>query len=85
MIPLNPRVMDATPLSGHRVLLRFSNGEQGIYDFKKFLDRGVFKELRDEHYFRQVKADHGTVVWPNGQDLCPDTLYLESQKTSPSN
>jgi hypothetical protein len=45
------------------------------------LDFGVFKELRDISYFKQVKASGGTVVWPHEQDICPDTLYLDSCKT----
>ena len=34
--------------------------------------------LADEAYFRGVKTDGFTVVWPNGQDLCPDELYTMS-------
>jgi hypothetical protein len=38
-----------------------------------------FDELQDWNYFRQVRVDHGTIVWSNGQDLCTDTLYLTSK------
>ena len=31
--------------------------------------------LEDENYFRQVSTDGFTVVWPEGQDICPDELY----------
>jgi len=37
---------------------------------------GVFRELQDDAYFRQVRAEGGTVVWPHEQDICPDTLYM---------
>ncbi|NTW69263.1 MAG: DUF2442 domain-containing protein [Chlorobiaceae bacterium] len=28
------------------------------------LDHGVFKELRDKSYFKQVRAEHGSIAWP---------------------
>ncbi|MCG2759755.1 MAG: DUF2442 domain-containing protein [Candidatus Delongbacteria bacterium] len=33
------------------------------------------------NYFKQVKAEDGTIVWTHEQDICPDTLYLDSVKT----
>jgi len=38
---------------------------------------GVFTPLQDIDYFAQVEVDleAGTIVWPNGVDLCPDVLY----------
>jgi len=35
----------------------------------------VFEGIRsDPRLFAQVRAEGGTVVWPNGADLCPDFL-----------
>ena len=39
---------------------------------------GVFAPLSDESFFRRVKVFLGSIQWPNGADLCPDTLYLDS-------
>ena len=77
---MNPRVQEVTPLEDYTLRLVFTNGERGLYNCSALLDFGVFKELRDKSYFRQVKAGHGTVTWPHEQDICPDTLYLDSQK-----
>ena len=77
---VNPRVSEVTVLERKRLRLRFENGEQGIYDCSGLLDFGVFQELRDEAYIRQAKVLDGTVVWPNEQDICPDTLYVDSNK-----
>ena len=35
----------------------------------------MFLPLKDVDYFKSVKADGTTIVWPNGLDLCPDVLY----------
>ena len=61
-------------------IVRMKNGEEGTYDCRDLLNFGVFKELQDENYFKNVAALHGTVAWPHDQDICPDTLYLDSQK-----
>lgn len=59
-------------------MLRFTNGESGLYDCKPVLDFGVFQELQDIRYFKRAFVQHGTVAWPHEQDICPDTLYLDS-------
>lgn len=75
---LNPRVVSVDPEPGHQLLLAFSNGEVKRFNVKPYLGQGLFAELRDEALFRTVKPALGTVVWYNGMDLCPDTLYLNS-------
>lgn len=77
---MNPRVVNAIPLDNYRLKLLFANGEQRIYDCTGLLNFGVFQELQDQNYFKRVNLDHGTVVWPNEQDICPDTLYLDAEK-----
>jgi hypothetical protein len=78
---VNPRVQKVNPLSDYRLEITFSSGEVGIYDCRPLLDFGVFRELEDISYFRQVQALNGTVVWPHEQDICPDTLYMDSERT----
>ncbi|MBE7559599.1 DUF2442 domain-containing protein [bacterium] len=77
---MNPRVTDVRAIADYQLEIRFSNGEVGIYDCRPLLDFGVFRELRDEAYFRRARACGGTVVWPHEQDICPDTLYQDSRK-----
>lgn len=80
---MNPRVKDVKPMAACRLEITFSNGEVGLYDCRPLLDFGVFRELRNEACFRQVRAEGGTVVWPHGQDICPDTLYLDAERLVP--
>jgi len=77
---MNPRVSKVTPLQGYKLHLQFTNGEEGIYDCSHLLDFGVFRELKKHPYFMRAEACDGTVVWPHEQDICPDTLYLDSVK-----
>lgn len=77
---MNPRVKCVSPLPGYKLLLEFTSGERGQYDCTPVLEFGVFKELKDAQYFRRASVMDGTVVWPHDQDICPDTLYLDSVK-----
>ena len=77
---MNPRIKKATPSENYKLRLTFTNGEKGLYDCSDLLDFGVFQELRDKNYFKQVRVLDGTVTWPHEQDICPDTLYLDSEK-----
>lgn len=75
-----PRAKAVRALPDHRLEITFSSGEVGIYDCRPLLTFGVFRELADEDYFRRVHIVNGTVAWPHEQDICPDTLYLDSQR-----
>ena len=75
----NVDVSKAHPLPGRRLHLIFSDGVEAVLELDGVVRRyeGVFAPLKDDEYFQQVRVDHelGTVVWPNGADLCPDVLY----------
>ncbi|MGI9558778.1 MAG: DUF2442 domain-containing protein [Thermodesulfobacteriota bacterium] len=75
---MNPRVKEVTTTEDYKLQLIFDNGEQGLYDCSDLLGFGVFAELQDKQYFKKAVVLDGTVVWPNNQDICPDTLYLDS-------
>ena len=81
---MNPRVTAVIAKDDYTLEITFANGEVGIYDCAAHLDFGVFQELRDKAYFKQARAEGGTVVWPHEQDICPDTLYEDSGKLTPT-
>jgi hypothetical protein len=78
-----PRVQSVQAKPGYQLEIVFTNGETGVYDCRPLLDFGVFAELKNEAYFRQVHVVNGTVAWPHEQDICPDTLYLDSRRSQP--
>ncbi len=77
---MNPRIVEVIPTDDYNLKLVFKNGETGIYNCSDLLNFGVFQELKDKNYFKQANVMDGTVVWPHEQDICPDTLYLDSKK-----
>jgi hypothetical protein len=81
---MNPRVTAVAANDNYTLEITFANGEVGFYDCVPLLNFGVFQELQDLTYFKQARAEGGTVVWPHEQDICPDTLYEDSQKLAPA-
>ena len=64
------------------MLLTFEDDERREVNIAELVPfDGVFESLRDDAYFHQVRVDPdvGTVVWPDGADLCPDVLYEKSE------
>jgi len=76
---MNPYIATVQPLENYELLLTFANGEQRIFDAKPYLDRGVFKRLRERGTFLGARVVAGSVEWPGEIDLSYDTLYLESR------
>jgi hypothetical protein len=77
---MNPRVKSVSASSDYKLYIEFTNGEHGVYDCSPLLNFGVFQELKDLKYFKLARVLDGTVVWPHEQDICPDTLYMDSTK-----
>lgn len=78
---MNPRVVAVWPNPDYTLTLTFGNGEVRIFDVKPYLNIGIFQELQDYRFFNSVRPFLGSIQWKNGQDFCPDTLYLESVPT----
>ena len=64
-------------IGDHRIRLRFEDGAEGDVDLSSWRWRGIFEPLADPDYFGQVSLDEelGTITWPNGADIAPETLH----------
>jgi hypothetical protein len=56
--------------------IKFDDGVEGDIDFSEYLSRGpVFQSIRDNKVFSKATVEGGTISWPNGADIAPETLY----------
>ncbi len=72
------RIRSVVPLEGFHVKLTFTDGSEREVDLAPYLNGPIFEPLKkDPTVFRSVRVDEelGTIVWPNGADICPDVLY----------
>ncbi len=80
-------VIDARVLARYVVELTFADGSERVIDLEPLLWGPMFEPLvADYELFRQLRVDPdaGTIVWPNGADISPRTLFAESRPTIPA-
>ena len=61
--------------------LIFENSKKGIINLQCYVNKGgVFSRFSESEYFTQfyVNKEIGTLCWPDGVDIAPETLYHEA-------
>lgn len=76
--PENISILSAKPLDDMMMILRFSNGEQRLFD-ATILTGSAFAPLKDETIFKNCKVIDGIVTWFDEDiDCAPEYMYQNS-------
>lgn len=52
-------VASVVPLSDYEIFVELEDGRKDFFDLKPYLDHGVFRDLRNEGYFKEVSIEFG--------------------------
>ena len=72
-----PKVSSVQPLDGKKLLVKFINGVEKIYDCNSICKLEMFHLLKNEAFFKSVKADPGGygISWNDDMDLSEYELW----------
>ena len=76
-----PKILSITPLESKKLLIKFINGVEKIYDCKPLIENiEAFKALENEAFFKQVKVDGGGygISWDDKVDLSEYELWTNA-------
>lgn len=76
-----PKILSVQPLEDKKLLVKFANGVEKIYDCKPLIEKfEPFKALENEVFFKQVKMDAGGygISWNDKVDLSESELWLNA-------
>ena len=75
-------VTDVRAIENYKIILVFEDKSIKLFDMNPYLEKGIFKELKDENLFKSVVVSFDSIKWLNGVDINPETLYEDSIQCS---
>ena len=75
-----PKILSVQALENKRLLVKFVNGVEKIYDCTQLLNLEMFQVLKNEALFKFVKVDSGGfgISWNDDADLSEYELWTNS-------
>jgi len=74
---LTLKILEARPLDGYKIWLKFNDGTSGEVDLSHLSGKGVFAFWKDYSNFKKVMIENGrSLAWSDEIDLDADSLYL---------
>lgn len=72
-------VISIRTLPEFKLDLEFKNGERRRFDMLPLLSIKPWNRIATQTLFERASVNYGTVVWPGGIDIAPETLYDDSE------
>jgi len=76
-----PKIQSIRPLANRRLLVKFVNGVEKIYNCNPLLQRETFHLLKNDAFFKSARVDQGGygVSWNDDVDLSEYELWVNGE------
>jgi len=74
------KIIKVKTIEDYKLELTFDNNVIKVKDMKPYLNKGVFKNLKEKDFFNSVMISFGTIRWNEDIDMCADYLYETSEE-----
>lgn len=71
-----PDVEQVQVLDDGHLRVSLADGRTGTLDLTWLLGAPAYAALNDPAYLRRARVEWGTVTWPNGEDLSPESISM---------
>jgi hypothetical protein len=78
-----PKILEARPLDGYKIWLKFDDGINGEVDLSHLAGKGVFAFWNNYENFKKLSIEGRFLLWDDDIDLDADSLYLKLTSKSP--
>ncbi|WP_084031895.1 DUF2442 domain-containing protein [Desulfonatronum lacustre] len=77
-----PKVVSATAIDNHTLVVEFDNNEKRKYDVTPLLKKEMFAPLKNPAFFKAVRVEQGgyAVAWNNEIDISEYELWRHGQE-----
>lgn len=78
------RIVAVEARPDYHVWIRFEDGLEGVVSLEHLAGKGVFASWTQEGEFEKVFVDEesGTIAWPGGIDIAPDSLHRRLEESA---
>jgi len=73
-------IVNVKPIEDYKLIITFENGEKKVFDMKPYLNKGIYKDLKDINIFNTVNVSFDSIKWCNQADIDPEFLYEKSER-----
>ena len=63
------KVIAVKPLENYILQLEFDSNEVCFFDVKPYLNKGIFSDLKNEDYFKNVRTNFGSIAGKTDKTL----------------